>query len=48
MTRKIDSTTRLEKLREATGNGDVDRRTFFGLLGSAGITAGLSGGVTPL
>ena len=43
--KKMDSTTRLEKLREAMGNGDVDRRTFFGLLGSAGITAGLSGGI---
>ena len=45
MTKKIDSVTRLERLREAMGNGDVDRRTFFGLLGSAGITAGLSGGI---
>ncbi|WP_235857820.1 ABC transporter substrate-binding protein [Marimonas lutisalis] len=45
MTKKMDSTKRYEKLREAVGNGDVDRRTFFGLLGSAGITAGLSGGI---
>lgn len=45
MTKKIDSVTRYERLREAVGNGDVDRRTFFGLLGSAGITAGLSGGI---
>jgi spermidine/putrescine transport system substrate-binding protein len=45
MTKKIDNTKRYEKLREAVGNGDVDRRTFFGLLGSAGVTAGLSGGI---
>lgn len=45
MTRKIDSVTRYARLREAVGNGDVDRRTFFGLLGSAGLTAGLSGGI---
>lgn len=43
--KKMDDATRYEKLREAVGNGDVDRRTFFGLLGSAGITAGLSGGI---
>lgn len=42
---KMDSTKRYEKLREAVGNGDVDRRTFFGLLGAAGVTAGLSGGI---
>ena len=45
MTRKFDSITRYARLREAMGNGDVDRRTFFGLLGSAGITAGISGGI---
>jgi spermidine/putrescine transport system substrate-binding protein len=43
--KKIGSTTRLERLREAMGNGDIERRTFMGLLGSAGITAGLSGGI---
>lgn len=43
--KKMDDATRYEKLREAVGNGDVDRRTFFGLLGSAGIAAGLSGGI---
>ena len=42
--KKIDSTKRYEKLREAVGNGDVDRRTFFGLMGSAAITAGVAGG----
>ena len=41
----IDSTRRYEILRERMGNGDVDRRTFVGLLGSAGIAAGVSGGV---
>ena len=45
MTKKIDSVTRYARLREAVGNGDMDRRTFFGLLGSAGLTAGLSGGI---
>ncbi|MDU8913686.1 PotD/PotF family extracellular solute-binding protein [Aestuariicoccus sp. MJ-SS9] len=45
MTRKMDDTTRYERLREAVGNGDVDRRTFFGLLGAAGIYSGLSGGI---
>ena len=43
--KKLDDATRYDKLREAVGNGDVDRRTFFGLLGSAGLTAGLSGGI---
>ncbi len=43
--KKIDSTKRYEILRERMGNGDVDRRTFMGLLGSAGITAGVSGGI---
>ncbi len=45
MTRKMDDTTRYERLREAAGNGDVDRRTFFGLLGAAGLYSGLSGGI---
>lgn len=45
MTRKIDDTTRYDRLRERMGNGDLDRRSFFGLLGAAGITAGLSGGI---
>ena len=42
---KIDSTKRYEVLRERLGNGDVDRRTFFRLLGFAGMAAGVSGGV---
>jgi len=43
--KKIDNTTRYERLRERMGNGDIDRRSFFGLLGAAGITAGVSGGM---
>ena len=43
--KKIDSTKRYEILRERMGNGDVDRRTFMSLLGAAGITAGVSGGI---
>lgn len=45
MTAKMDDTTRYARLREAHGNGDVDRRSFFGLLGAAGLTTGLSGGI---
>lgn len=41
---KKDSITRYEKLRERVGNGDIDRRSFVGLLGCAGIVAGVSGG----
>ncbi|WP_259400486.1 PotD/PotF family extracellular solute-binding protein [Roseovarius sp. SCSIO 43702] len=43
--KKIDNTTRYERLRERMGNGDIDRRSFMGLLGAAGITAGVSGGI---
>lgn len=43
--KKIDSTTRYERLAERMGNGDISRRSFMSLLGSAGITAGLSGGI---
>jgi spermidine/putrescine transport system substrate-binding protein len=43
--KKMDDTTRYARLREAMGNGDVDRRTFFGLLGAAGLYSGLSGGI---
>lgn len=42
--KKIDSTKRYEQLTERMGNGDIDRRSFFSLLGAAGITAGLTGG----
>ena len=43
--KKIDSTKRYEVLRERMGNGDIDRRSFFGLLGAAGLYAGVSGGI---
>lgn len=42
---KLSSTRRYERLVEAAGNGDVDRRTFVGLLGMAGLAAGVGGGV---
>ena len=44
MTRKIDDTTRYERLRERYMNGGLDRRSFLGLLGAAGAAYGL---VTP-
>lgn len=43
--KKIDSTKRYEMLRERIGNGDINRRSFLGLLGAAGLTAGVSGGI---
>jgi spermidine/putrescine transport system substrate-binding protein len=43
--KKVDSTKRYDMLRERMGNGDIDRRSFLGLLGAAGITAGVSGGI---
>ena len=43
--KKIDSTKRYEILRERMGNKDIDRRSFFGLLGAAGLYAGVSGGI---
>ena len=43
--KKIDSTKRYDVLRERMGNGDIDRRSFFGLLGAAGLYAGVSGGI---
>lgn len=39
----MDNRKRLERLLERYRQGDVDRRTFLGLLGAAGLTAGLSG-----
>ena len=42
--KKMDNTTRYERLRERYMNGDVDRRTFLGLIGAAGAAYGL---VTP-
>jgi len=44
MTKKIDNTTRYERLRERYMNGDLDRRSFLGLIGAAGAAYGL---VTP-
>ena len=44
MTRRLDDTTRYERLRERFRNGDLDRRHFLGLLGAAGAAYGL---VTP-
>lgn len=41
--KKLSDTVRYEKLREAMGNGDIERRKFMQLLGCAGITAGISG-----
>lgn len=41
---KMDSTKRYENLRERMGNGDIDRRSFFGLLGCAGLAFGVTGG----
>lgn len=43
--KKMDSTKRYDQLRERMGNGDMDRRSFLGLLGAAGLYAGVSGGV---
>jgi len=36
---------RYERLLERYRNGDLDRRTFLGLLGAAGMAVGLGGGV---
>jgi len=41
----MDSTKRLERLRERYLNGDLERRDFLRLLGLAGVAAGVSGGV---
>ncbi|MDF0599673.1 extracellular solute-binding protein [Psychromarinibacter sp. C21-152] len=42
--KKMDNTTRYERLRARYMNGDLDRRTFLGLLGAAGAAYGV---VTP-
>ncbi len=42
--KKIDNTTRYERLRERYMNGDLSRRSFLGLLGAAGAAYGV---VTP-
>ena len=43
-TKKIDNTTRYKRLRERYMNGDLDRRSFLGLIGAAGAAYGL---ITP-
>lgn len=42
---KMDTERRYQRLRERMGNGDINRRSFMGLLGCAGLVAGVSGGV---
>ncbi len=41
--KKQGTTRRYEQLRERVGNGDIDRRSFMGLLGCAGLAAGVVG-----
>ena len=41
MTDKMDNTTRLERMRERYMNGDLDRRSFLGLIGAAGLAYGV-------
>jgi len=41
MTGKMDNTTRYERLRERYMNGDLDRRSFLGLIGAAGLAYGV-------
>ena len=42
MTKKMDNTTRYERARERYMNGDLDRRSFLGLIGAAGLAYGVS------
>ena len=37
----MDNTTRYERLRERYMNGDLDRRSFLGLIGAAGLAYGV-------
>ena len=37
---KMDNDKRYQRLLERYQNGDLDRRTFLGLLGTAGLAAG--------
>ncbi len=39
--KKMDNTTRYERLRERYQNGDLDRRSFLGLIGAAGLAYGV-------
>jgi len=41
MTKKMDNTTRYERLRERYMNGDLERRSFLGLIGAAGLAYGV-------
>ena len=41
MTKKMDNTTRYERLRERYMNGDLDRRSFLGMIGAAGLAYGV-------
>ena len=41
MTRKMDNTTRYERLLDRYRNGDIDRRSFLGLIGAAGLAYGV-------
>lgn len=40
----MDDTKRYERLLERYRNGDLERRSFLGLLGCAGLAAGVVGG----
>lgn len=40
----MDNMKRYERLLERYGNGDLERRSFLGLLGCAGLAAGVVGG----
>lgn len=42
---KDEDTARYQRLLERYRSGDIDRRTFLGLLGAAGMAAGLGGGI---
>ncbi|MGN6304220.1 MAG: ABC transporter substrate-binding protein [Mesorhizobium sp.] len=44
MTDKIEDGIRYERLMDRYRNGDVDRRTFLGLVGAAAVSTGLAGG----
>ena len=39
--KKVDSSIRYQRLLERFGNGDLSRRQFLGLLGCAGVVAGV-------
>lgn len=41
---RLSDSKRYERLLERYRNGDLDRRTFLGLIGAAGLAAGVTGG----